>query len=77
MLGVVKLNPVPIAVPFVEAANHSIVSLVPAVAESTKVPVPHLVAPVVTGEVGKLFIDKIDDAEKNSVVQVPIILQRY
>ena len=77
MLGVVKDNPVPIAAPPVEAANHSIVSLVPALAESTKVPVPHLDAPVVAGEFGKLFIVNVEDAEKNSVVQVPFILQRY
>ena len=52
------------------------VSLVPAVADSTKVPIPHLDEPEVKGEVGKLFIDSVEDAEKNSVVQVPFILQR-
>ena len=77
MLGVVKLNPVPIDAPPDEAANHSIVSLVPALAESIKVPVPHLDAPVVDGEVGKLFIVYVEEADKNSVVQVPFILQRY
>ena len=77
MLGVVKFNPVPIAAPPEEAANHSMVSLVPAVAESIKVPVPHLDAPVVEGEFGKLFIVNVEDEEKNSVVQVPFILQRY
>ena len=77
MLGVVKVNPVPISAPPAEAANHSIVSLVPALAESTKVPVPHLDDPVVAGEFGNPFIDNVEIAEKNSVVQVPFILQRY
>ena len=77
MLGVVKVNPVPIAVSPAEAANHSMVSLVPTLAASTKVPVPHLDAPVVAGEFGNPFIDNVEIAEKNSVVQVPLILQRY
>ena len=77
MLGVVKFNPVPIAAPLVDAAYHSMVSLVPAVAESIKVPIPHLDAPGVEGEFGKLFIVNVEDEEKNSVVQVPFILQRY
>ena len=57
MLGVVKLAPVAIDAPPVEATYHMAVALVEQVTPNVTLPVPQIVAGVTVGAIGKASTD--------------------